>query len=48
MVVEIRRLGGKLLSITPHKASLEDLFFQQATDESSSPAPTEILIGRSH
>ena len=30
MVGEIRRQGGQLLSVTPHKASLEDLFFQEA------------------
>ena len=28
VVGEIRQQGGQLLSITPHKASLEDLFFQ--------------------
>ncbi len=33
MVGEIRRQGGRLLSVTPHKASLEDLFFQGATHE---------------
>ena len=30
IVGEIRRQGGRLLSVTPHKASLEDLFFQEA------------------
>ena len=33
MVGEIRRQGGRLLSVTPHKASLEDLFFQGAAHE---------------
>jgi ABC-2 type transport system ATP-binding protein len=35
IVGEIRRQGGRLLSVTPHKASLEDLFFQEATPEAS-------------
>jgi ABC-2 type transport system ATP-binding protein len=35
MVGEIRRQGGRLLSVTPHKASLEDLFFQEAAPEAS-------------
>lgn len=39
LVGEIRRQGGKLLSVTPHKASLEDLFFQEATQEVSRPLP---------
>ncbi len=39
LVGEIRRQGGKLLSVTPHKASLEDLFFQEATHEASRPLP---------
>lgn len=39
LVGEIRRQGGKLLSVTPHKASLEDLFFQEATQEASRPLP---------
>ncbi len=33
LVGEIRRQGGRLLSVTPHKASLEDLFFQEAAQE---------------
>ncbi len=33
VVGEIRRQGGRLLSVTPHKASLEDLFFQEAAPE---------------
>jgi ABC-2 type transport system ATP-binding protein len=33
LVGEIRRQGGRLLSVTPHKASLEDLFFQEASPE---------------
>lgn len=32
---EIRRQGGRLLSVTPHKASLEDLFFQEAAQADS-------------
>ena len=35
IVGEIRRQGGRLLSITPHKASLEDLFFHEAAQEVS-------------
>lgn len=35
LVGEIRRQGGRLLSVTPHKASLEDLFFQEAAQEAS-------------
>jgi len=39
LVGEIRRQGGRLLSVTPHKASLEDLFFQEATQQASRPLP---------
>ncbi len=39
LVGEIRRQGGRLLSVTPHKASLEDLFFQEATQQTSRPLP---------
>ena len=39
LVGEIRRQGGRLLSVTPHKASLEDLFFQEATQRTSRPLP---------
>lgn len=40
LVGEIRRQGGRLLSVTPHKASLEDLFFHEAAQEASRvPAP---------
>lgn len=35
MVGEIRRQGGRLISVTPHKASLEDLFFQEAVTDTS-------------
>jgi len=35
IVGEIRRQGGRLLSVTPHKASLEDLFFREDTPEAS-------------
>ncbi len=34
-VDEIRRQGGRLLSVTPHKASLEDVFFQSSAHASS-------------
>ena len=37
VVGEIRRQGGRLLSVTLHKASLEDLFFQEATLQDSRP-----------
>ena len=33
LVTEIRRQGGRLISVTPHKTSLEDLFFQAALTE---------------
>ena len=39
IVGEIRRQGGRLLSVTPHKASLEDLFFQEAAQEASRVLP---------
>lgn len=39
VVGEIRRQGGRLLSVTPHKASLEDLFFQEAAHEASRVQP---------
>lgn len=39
LVGEIRRQGGRLLSVTPHKASLEDLFFQEATQEAARVLP---------
>ncbi len=35
MVGEIRRQGGRLLSVTPHKASLEDLYFQEAAHDTA-------------
>jgi ABC-2 type transport system ATP-binding protein len=35
LVTEIRRQGGRLISVTPHKTSLEDLFFQAAVTEPS-------------
>ncbi|MCE3222695.1 MAG: ABC-type transport system, ATPase component [Nitrospira sp.] len=35
MVGEIRRQGGRLISVTPHKASLEDLFFQEEVTDTS-------------
>jgi ABC-2 type transport system ATP-binding protein len=35
LVTEIRRQGGRLISVTPHKTSLEDLFFQAAVTETS-------------
>ena len=35
IVGEIRRQGGRLLSVTPHKASLEDLFFHEAAQDAS-------------
>lgn len=40
VVGEIRRQGGRLLSVTPHKASLEDLFFQEAAQEASCVQPS--------
>ena len=45
MVTEIRKQGGQLLSVTPHKASLEDLFFQSPA-RAASDMPTEVLSGR--
>jgi ABC-2 type transport system ATP-binding protein len=42
---EIRRQGGRLLSVTPHKASLEDLFFQEAAQADSRIA-TRMTNGR--
>ncbi|MBS0164273.1 MAG: ABC transporter ATP-binding protein [Nitrospira sp.] len=39
LVGEIRRQGGRLLSVTPHKASLEDLFFQEASHEGTKMLP---------
>lgn len=45
IVGEIRRQGGRLLSVTPHKASLEDLFFQEAAHETSG-ARTHVFSGR--
>lgn len=45
IVGEIRRQGGRLLSVTPHKASLEDLFFQEATPEAGR-AQAATLSGR--
>lgn len=45
VVGEIRRQGGKLISVTPHKASLEDLFFQDAAIGSST-APIQKMNGR--
>ena len=39
LVGEIRRQGGRLLSVTPHKASLEDLFFQEASHEGTKVLP---------
>jgi len=35
LVSEIRRQGGRLISVTPHKTSLEDLFFQAAVTGAS-------------
>jgi ABC-2 type transport system ATP-binding protein len=35
LVSEIRRQGGRLVSVTPHKTSLEDLFFQAAVTGAS-------------
>ena len=45
LVGEIRRQGGRLLSVTPHKASLEDLFFHEATLETSR-VPAHMTSGR--
>jgi len=43
-VAEIRRGGGRLVSVTPHKASLEDLFFQEEARMRETPA--ELLTER--
>lgn len=43
-VAEIRRRGGRLVSVTPHKASLEDLFFQEEARMRETPA--ELLTER--
>jgi ABC-2 type transport system ATP-binding protein len=40
VVGEIKRRGGRLLSVTPHKASLEDLFFQETAQEASCVQPS--------
>lgn len=45
VVTEIRQRGGRLLSVTPHKASLEDLFFPSPA-RTTSDIPTEVLSGR--
>lgn len=45
IVGEIRRQGGRLLSVTPHKASLEDLFFQEAAQDASR-VPMHMMGGR--
>jgi ABC-2 type transport system ATP-binding protein len=45
MVGEIRRQGGRLISVTPHKASLEDLFFQEAVPDIS-PLQSSRVNGR--
>jgi ABC-2 type transport system ATP-binding protein len=45
LVGEIRRQGGRLLSVTPHKASLEDLFFHEAAQEPSR-VPAHMTSGR--
>jgi ABC-2 type transport system ATP-binding protein len=45
IVGEIRRQGGRLLSITPHKASLEDLFFHEAAQQASR-VPAHMTSGR--
>lgn len=43
-IEEIRRRGGRLVSVTPHKASLEDLFFQEEARMRETPA--ELLAER--
>ncbi|MCC2640032.1 MAG: ABC-type transport system, ATPase component [Nitrospira sp.] len=45
IVGEIRRQGGRLLSVTPHKASLENLFFEEAAHETPY-ARTPMFSGR--
>lgn len=45
IVGEIRRQGGRLVSVTPHKASLEDLFFQEAASDALC-VQANTLIGR--
>jgi ABC-2 type transport system ATP-binding protein len=45
IVGEIRRQGGRLVSVTPHKPSLEDLFFQEAAQEAA-PLPMHSTSGR--
>ncbi|MCS6289929.1 MAG: ABC transporter ATP-binding protein [Nitrospira sp.] len=45
LVGEIRRQGGRLLSVTPHKASLEDLFFHEAA-QAVSRVPAHVTSGR--
>ena len=45
LVGEIRRQGGRLLSVTPHKASLEDLFFHEAA-QAASRVPAHATSGR--
>jgi ABC-2 type transport system ATP-binding protein len=45
IVGEIRRQGGRLISVTPHKASLEDLFFQEAVLDIP-PVQTSRVRGR--
>ena len=47
MVGEIRRRGGRLLSVTPHKASLEDLFLESSLPRSLD-IREEALGGKSH
>ncbi|HJT19323.1 MAG TPA: ABC transporter ATP-binding protein [Nitrospira sp.] len=43
-LVEIKRLGGRIISITPQRGSLEDLFFQEA--EGAPDTPSDLLTGR--
>jgi ABC-2 type transport system ATP-binding protein len=45
LVGEIRRQGGRLLSVTPHKASLEDLFFHEAS-QAASRVSAQVTGGR--
>ncbi len=45
IVGEVRRQGGRLLSVTPHKVSLEDLFFKEAAQEASRAA-VQVTGGR--
>ena len=42
LVSEIRRQGGRLISVTPHKTSLEDLFFQAAATDASYPQSKQV------